>query len=489
MHRLLKSGLTLSVALATFAPLYASGYFDEDPLSNNPQLTRCITNTFMQWDSTDNTNLHRGIDVSTEVDENVKGAVSASESALVYDIQVNSQSGKEVYLLDEDVTVGARIAAYFHVTPLSSLSINSIVGPGDHIGKTASAHLHIELWRSSSAVSISRQDAVNPLQYAFDNAKWRGDATAPRYRIYGKDDSDPTVGYVIFEAWDPPKPGTICETNDLVGGVYSIKLLVNGKAKDEIVFDRFRLRQGSQPPIDSGNYYWEDMPGFLYLIWSYRSGEPKGTETITAEVRDYQGNVGIVASGGTIAGISDANALYNDRHVHITWTWSPSDLIELVDFRILRRRAGNSNSNADLLTTIPQEAGLYNYEFTDRLLTERGDVEYVIEAWSRLGLIATRQVRTAIPGPSEAILTVFPNPTNRSTAWHFSAPTTDSLTVAVYDIVGRPVRTLSFERNGDGIRGHWDGSDEAANVVPNGLYFIRLVYGGRSIQRKVMVVR
>jgi flagellar hook assembly protein FlgD len=81
-----------------------------------------------------------------------------------------------------------------------------------------------------------------------------------------------------------------------------------------------------------------------------------------------------------------------------------------------------------------------------------------------------------------------PNPFNPTTTIRFSLAAPGQVTLAVYDVSGRRVRTLVDEyRAADRYHVSWDGRNEAGESVASGVYFYRLV-AGRFAQTKKMVL-
>ena len=89
----------------------------------------------------------------------------------------------------------------------------------------------------------------------------------------------------------------------------------------------------------------------------------------------------------------------------------------------------------------------------------------------------------------------YPNPFSGATTIPYHIPSAvarlrTAVTLAVYDLTGRLVRTLV-----DGPReaGHhavsWHGKDEFGREVEPGVYFYRLTMGGKTFTRKAVVLR
>jgi flagellar hook assembly protein FlgD len=65
------------------------------------------------------------------------------------------------------------------------------------------------------------------------------------------------------------------------------------------------------------------------------------------------------------------------------------------------------------------------------------------------------------------------------------------VTLTVYDLAGRPVRELlSGEPQPAGSRSVvWDARDDSGNRVASGVYFYRLAAGGRTLERKMVLLK
>lgn len=84
----------------------------------------------------------------------------------------------------------------------------------------------------------------------------------------------------------------------------------------------------------------------------------------------------------------------------------------------------------------------------------------------------------------------YPNPFNPSTAIEFRLPRPGFVTLEVYDIVGRKVRTLVSEPLTAGVkRTIWDGCDMTGVAVASGVYFYRLEAGEFRETRKMVLLK
>lgn len=97
------------------------------------------------------------------------------------------------------------------------------------------------------------------------------------------------------------------------------------------------------------------------------------------------------------------------------------------------------------------------------------------------------------PAPAAATLRLLapaPNPCNPRTTIRFELARDGGVTLAVHDLAGRRLRTLSqgYLRAGE-YQVPWDGRDDAGRAVASGAYLVRLVGDDGAAARRVTVVR
>jgi hypothetical protein len=93
--------------------------------------------------------------------------------------------------------------------------------------------------------------------------------------------------------------------------------------------------------------------------------------------------------------------------------------------------------------------------------------------------------------PAQFVLSQnYPNPFNPSTAIEFTLPRSGQVTLEVYDIVGRKVRTLVSEAVTAGTkRVIWDGCNSDGAAVASGVYFYRITASDFSETRKMLLLK
>jgi len=83
-----------------------------------------------------------------------------------------------------------------------------------------------------------------------------------------------------------------------------------------------------------------------------------------------------------------------------------------------------------------------------------------------------------------------PNPFNPTTTISFTLPQRERVTLAIYDVRGRLVRTLVDESVGEGYQERlWDGKDAKGARVSSGVYFYTLAAGDRTITKKMLLLK
>lgn len=85
----------------------------------------------------------------------------------------------------------------------------------------------------------------------------------------------------------------------------------------------------------------------------------------------------------------------------------------------------------------------------------------------------------------------YPNPFNPHTIISYSLPQTSDISLTIYNILGRKIRTLIEESNqAAGIHtARWNGRDDTGKQVASGIYIYRMQAGGRNEIKKMTLIR
>ena len=84
----------------------------------------------------------------------------------------------------------------------------------------------------------------------------------------------------------------------------------------------------------------------------------------------------------------------------------------------------------------------------------------------------------------------FPNPFNPSTTIRYAIPTTSTVTLRIFDLLGRQVRSLVNESQAPGrYEVVWNGKDDLGQQVTSGTYFCRLESGDLTMTQKMLLLK
>jgi hypothetical protein len=83
-----------------------------------------------------------------------------------------------------------------------------------------------------------------------------------------------------------------------------------------------------------------------------------------------------------------------------------------------------------------------------------------------------------------------PNPFRGTTTIRFTLASGDEARLRIFDLAGRQVRDLTHRAAAAGPQEvSWDGRDGESRALPSGVYFFQLDSGGRSVTRKLALLR
>jgi hypothetical protein len=142
-------------------------------------------------------------------------------------------------------------------------------------------------------------------------------------------------------------------------------------------------------------------------------------------------------------------------------------------------------------SSIPTE-----YSFADNSELESGSVYwYYLEDVSYSGstsIIASGYIHITedIPVYNNAITGIYPNPFNPSTMISFSIEYTTEVTLSVYNNRGQKVvELLNSTLEAGEYTEEWNGTNIKGNRVSSGVYFVNLSFKGRSITKKMLLIK
>lgn len=95
-------------------------------------------------------------------------------------------------------------------------------------------------------------------------------------------------------------------------------------------------------------------------------------------------------------------------------------------------------------------------------------------------------------GPIESVMLRqnVPNPVRGSTSIEYALPRESDMSLRIYDVTGRVVRTLANGLRPAGLStASWDGRDESGAVLSSGIYYYRLSSADGTLTRRLTVLR
>ncbi len=138
---------------------------------------------------------------------------------------------------------------------------------------------------------------------------------------------------------------------------------------------------------------------------------------------------------------------------------------------------------------------------TRSLQNHWGDVPDNFQSWQRAEAWAAPFKLTSTPLPSAvesagaapfrfSLDRNYPNPFNPSTVMNYQVGRTSDVSLKVFDMRGREIRTLvSGRKTAGAYTASWDGTDSRGQKVPSGIYLCRMNAGGTTQNQKMTLIK
>ena len=144
--------------------------------------------------------------------------------------------------------------------------------------------------------------------------------------------------------------------------------------------------------------------------------------------------------------------------------------------------AGQSASINVLINTYGMSAGSYA---TFVSIGYQGGLEYQLPLHMKVdptvGIADPKPVSPANP------LSIFPNPFRGQLSLEFSLEKSELVNLTIYDLLGKKIRTLVDANLSKGNYNYkWDARDNGGNMLPEGIYIVRLKSGNKSYTGKII---
>ena len=121
-------------------------------------------------------------------------------------------------------------------------------------------------------------------------------------------------------------------------------------------------------------------------------------------------------------------------------------------------------------------------------LVENGDPAFGAGYYYLDHIVSIDEPITQVPATYQ-LLQNFPNPFNPLTNINYQLPADNWVTLRIYDLLGREVKTLVNQRKAAGNYSvQWDGTNNIGQPVASGVYLYRLKVGEQFVQTRKMVL-
>ncbi|TFB10887.1 T9SS type A sorting domain-containing protein, partial [Candidatus Marinimicrobia bacterium MT.SAG.3] len=119
-----------------------------------------------------------------------------------------------------------------------------------------------------------------------------------------------------------------------------------------------------------------------------------------------------------------------------------------------------------------------------------GNVTMTVEFQETFVFVGVDDARSAQMPREYSLGQNYPNPFNPSTSIMYDVPLTSNVSLIIYDILGRNVRTLLNEQHNAGSYSvEWDGKNADGLLVTSGIYFYRLEADQFAITKKMVLLK
>lgn len=259
------------------------------------------------------------------------------------------------------------------------------------------------------------------------------------------------------------------------------------------IYSRFRLQVKDAAVLSSGKLDDTIKPTFhIQGVGSDGGGN-------TGEVEDY---VLYSEDGGPVAvTLSGLDAHIQDEHVVISWeSHAELNTAGYNVYRSVSKNKGYNKINTDLILTLENAGAVKRYEYTDNI-DFSGTVYYKIEDVTMDGKgtfhgpIAVNMIMSSINTESEKpnefrLYSNYPNPFNPKTTIKYSLPKSTHVTLTVYDMLGKTIRTLLSDTQTAGTHTiTWDGRDQSGLPAASGIYYYRMTAQDYQASGRMVLAR
>jgi len=182
--------------------------------------------------------------------------------------------------------------------------------------------------------------------------------------------------------------------------------------------------------------------------------------------------------------ISRFDASATSRGIELIWDIASSDVV--VGFHLYRSSDRDRMEHRINDHTIEPSARRY----TDTTAQPGARYNYILGVVTDAGEVRSPTVAATRALSELSLMQNYPNPFNPTTLIRFSIVEKSRVTLQIFDAEGKAIATLLNDVVEPGPREIlWDGRDNRGNQVSSGVYFCRLRASGRTLSKKMVMIR
>ncbi len=180
----------------------------------------------------------------------------------------------------------------------------------------------------------------------------------------------------------------------------------------------------------------------------------------------------------------------------VTIKWSTASETENFGFNLYKKSASDEEweqINSEIIAGQGNKSDETGYEFVDYSVRSGDVYSYQLESVSISGVINVEDIiEIEVPIPTKYVLfNNYPNPFNPATHLKFQLPEQSNVSLVVYDITGKVVKTVINNANYD-VGQHvvmWDATNKNGTKVSSGMYVYRFSAGKFSKLGRMILVK
>lgn len=251
----------------------------------------------------------------------------------------------------------------------------------------------------------------------------------------------------------------------------------------------YRFRRTGYDDIDAISTLWRD-PGEMFGAFNVYSKKGGLWDVV---VVNPDGQQAVLVGGLTMVQIVAVQLVW--AHIGVTAEGSVEIAVELRGMepgeRLALSRSSGRTGPWDPVPAGFEDVGHGVYRLVDDTVEPGRSYYFRVEVWSASGemreLYSSRADTPAAPFVIESCV---PNPFNPSTTIHFSISERSRVSLEIFDITGRLVRTITAGTLSAGRHERvWDGRDDGGGRASSGVYICRLASGGRVATSKILLLK